>query len=194
MGPTLPHLKLFALSLAVLATAACGGSEPRATTTPTPVAATVPGTECGAALQQTDQGRQHLADVNHAYSQHPATSGPHLPLPLPPRPAVYTGPVPEARAVHNLEHGYVWVYYQPSGRDALSAPVVAALAEAVPGERKVLMAPYPELPAGSSLDFAAWDELAHCGSTVTAGEALAAFHAFVVAFREGPLAPEPAAR
>jgi len=55
------------------------------------------------------------------------------------------------------------------------------------------MAPYPELPAGSSLDFAAWDELAQCGSTVTAGEALASLHAFVAAFREGPLAPEPAA-
>ena len=183
-------LALCALSLAVLTAASCGGSDRGASTAPTPVVAGAP---CGASLQQPDQGRQHLADVNHAYPQHPATSGPHYPVPLPPRPAVYAGPVPEARAVHDLEHGYVWVYYQPSGPDALSATVVTALSEAVSSERKVLMAPYPELPAGFSLDFAAWDELAQCVREVTAGEALAALRAFVAAYREGPLAPEPAA-
>lgn len=193
MGPTVRHLSLCALSIAALTVASCGGSDPGSSTTPRPVEATAAGARCAVTLRQPDHGRQHLADVNHAYTQHPATSGPHFPVPLPSRPAVYTGPVPEARAVHNLEHGYVLVYYQASGPDALSPTVVAALTEAVGPERKVLMAPYAELPAGSSLDFAAWDELQACGREVTAGEALAAFHAFVAAYREGPLAPEPAA-
>jgi len=99
----------------------------------------------------------------------------------------------EARAVHNLEHGYVWVYYQPAGADALSAPVVDALRSAATGQRKVLLAPYPQLPAGAALDFAAWDELQQCGRGVTAGEAIATLGAFVTAYREGPLAPEPGA-
>ena len=194
MGPSLRRLTVSALLLAALAAASCGGSDPGAAQGRPPVAASASGGQCGAAIRQPDQGRQHLTDLNHAFSQHPATAGPHDPVPLPPSPAVYTEPVPEARAVHNLEHGYVWVYYQPSGSDALPAELVAALTAAAPGERKVLMAPYPRLPAGAALDFAAWDELQQCGAGVTAEEALATFRAFVATFREGALAPEPAAR
>lgn len=175
----------------MLAAASCGGSDPGAAPGNPPVTATASVARCGAAIRQPDQGRQHLSDVNHTYPQHPATSGPHYPVPLLPSPAVYTAPVSEARALHNLEHGYVWVYYQYSGSDALPAALVAALTAAVPGERKVLMAPYPQLPAGAALDFAAWDELQQCAPAVTTGEALAAFRIFVATYREGPLAPEP---
>ncbi len=192
-GPTLRFLILSAVLLATLAAASCGGSDPGAAPGSPPVTATASGAQCGAAIRQPDQGRQHLDDVNYTYPQHPASSGPHYPVPLLPSPAVYTAPVPEARALHNLEHGYVWVYYQSSGSNALPAALVAALTAAVPGERKVLMAPYPQLPAGAALDFAAWDELAQCAPAVTAGEALAAFRTFVATYREGPLAPEPTA-
>jgi hypothetical protein len=178
----------------------CGGPDPAPASTPVPAASTplspsqsAAAAACGAAAQQADQGHLHVADLNQTYTQHPATSGPHYPVPLPPLPSVYTAPVPEARAVHNLEHGYVWLYYQSAGADALSSPVIDVLRVAVTGQRKVLMAPYPQLPAGAALDFAAWDELAQCGRGVTAGEAVAKLAEFVAAYREGSLAPEPGA-
>jgi len=192
---------LLLVVLALLGAASCGGPDPAPTDTSVPTPTPPPvapspsaaAAACGAAAQQADQGHLHVVDLNQTYAQHPATSGPHYPVPLPPQPAVYTAPVVEARAVHNLEHGYVWVYYQPAGADALSAPVVDALRSAATGQRKVLLAPYPQLPAGAALDFAAWDELQQCGRGVTAGEAIATLGAFVTAYREGPLAPEPGA-
>ncbi|GAC1654851.1 MAG: hypothetical protein NVS9B1_06760 [Candidatus Dormibacteraceae bacterium] len=148
---------------------------------------------CDSAATQSDRGNPHINTIAHDYADHPATSGPHFPVPLPPQPAVYTAPWPESRAVHNLEHGYVLVYYRAAGTAALPEPVVAALAAAVPGQRKVLMAPYADLPAGKALAFAAWDVLQLCSSEVTVDEARAKLTAFVGAHRESPVAPEPRA-
>lgn len=187
------------LTIALLG-AACGGPDPTpaATTAPietaTPVAQSPrPSLGCEAAAQQADQGHVHVVDINQSYTLHPATSGPHYPVPLPPQPSVYTTPVPEARAVHNLEHGYVWVYYRDSGADALSPGAIDVLRAAATAQRKVLMAPYPQLPVGVTLAFAAWDELQQCGGGVTATQAVASLGSFVNAYREGPLAPEPGA-
>src|SRR5688500_3549588 len=44
----------------------------------------------------------------------PVTAGRHS-SPLPPDPSVYEQPIPEANAIHNLEHGYVIVYYADGG-------------------------------------------------------------------------------
>jgi Protein of unknown function (DUF3105) len=192
------HLLLLLLTLALLV-AACGGPDPTpAATAPAETTAPVaqspsPAPGCGAVALQADQGNVHVIDINQAYTQHPATSGPHYPVPLPPQPSVYTTPVPEARAVHNLEHGYVWVYYRDSGAAALSAGAIDALRTAATAQRKVLMAPYPQLPDGVTLAFAAWDELQQCGSGVTATQAVASLGSFVNTYREGPLAPEPGA-
>jgi len=67
---------------------------------------------------------------------------------------VYDQPVPVERAVHNLEHGAVWITYQPSlpqsevsqlrafaGRQSVIAPAGAA------GSRYLDLTPYPGLPA-----------------------------------------------
>jgi hypothetical protein len=194
------RILLLVLTPALLGAASCGGPDPAPAGAAAPAVTSAPAVpsptsapSCGGVALQADQGHLHVVDLNQAYAQHPATSGPHYPVPLPPQPAVYTAPVPEARAVHNLEHGYVWVYYRASGPDALSAGAIDALRSAVPAQRKVLMAPYPQLPAGVALDFAAWDELQQCGSAVNAGEALSNLGAFVNAYREGALAPEPGA-
>jgi hypothetical protein len=66
---------------------------------------------------------------------------------------VYDKPVPAERAVHNLEHGAVWITYQPSlpqsevtqlraffGRQAVLSPAGAG------GSRYVDLTPYPGLP------------------------------------------------
>jgi uncharacterized protein DUF3105 len=193
------HPLLLLLTIALLG-ATCGGPDPAPAPTSAPVVTTAPVAQspspapgCGAVAQQADQGRVHVNDINQTYRQHPATSGPHYPVPLPPQPSVYTVPVPEARAVHNLEHGYIWVYYRDSGAAALSAGALDALRAAATAQRKVLMAPYPQLPDGVTLAFAAWDELQLCGSGVTATEAVANLGSFVNTYREGPLAPEPGA-
>ncbi len=67
---------------------------------------------------------------------------------------VYDKPVPAERAVHNLEHGAVWITYQPSlpqsevnqlraffGRQTVLSPAGAG------GSRYVDLTPYPGLPA-----------------------------------------------
>lgn len=67
---------------------------------------------------------------------------------------VYDKPVPAERAVHNLEHGAVWITYQPSlpqsevnqlrtffGRQTVLSP------GGVSGSRYVDLTPYPGLPA-----------------------------------------------
>jgi len=68
---------------------------------------------------------------------------------------VYDKPVPTERAVHNLEHGAVWITYQPSlpqsevtelraffGRQAVLSPAGAGS-----GSRYMDLTPYPGLPA-----------------------------------------------
>jgi hypothetical protein len=67
---------------------------------------------------------------------------------------VYDKPVPTERAVHNLEHGAVWITYQPSlpksevnqlraffGRQTVISPGGAS------GSRYIDLTPYPGLPA-----------------------------------------------
>ena len=185
---------LGALSLAILLVpvAACGGpaAGPNAAATPTEVA-TSAASACDATAKMPDLGHDHINTLTHEYPQHPATSGPHYPVWITPPPQVFSTPLVEVRAVHNLEHGYVIVYYATGGEAALPAPIVTALAARVNGQAKVLMAPYAAMPTGKSLAFAAWDELQLCGPGVTAGDASAALAKFVAAFREGPLAPEP---
>ncbi len=137
-------------------------------------------------------GGLHLAPgASYTYDQHPATSGYHDPNPLPADPHVYTSPVPETNAVHNLEHGYILIYYRADGTDALPADVVARLASLARSETKVIMAPYPDLPTGTSFAVAAWNKLWECPPTVSADQARTITSGFIGAFRATTNAPEP---
>jgi hypothetical protein len=128
---------------------------------------------------------------SYAYARHPATSGYHDPVPLPPNPKVHAEPLVETRAVHNLEHAYVIVYYRVGGPDALPQTTVDALAGYVRSQSRMLMAPYPDLPKGVALALAAWNKLQTCPSSVAAGEALTITQGFVAAFKGTSNAPEP---
>lgn len=55
------------------------------------------------------------------YTVTPPVGGPHDPIWM--NAGVYTAPVPSERAVHNMEHGAVWITYDPN----LPASQVAAL-------------------------------------------------------------------
>jgi hypothetical protein len=120
----------------------------------------------------------------------PATAGPHS-SPLPPEPAVYEQPIPEENAVHNLEHGYVLIYYAAEGPNALADPIRSQLEDVAGGENKVLMAPYPEL--ANSFDLVAWGKLQTCTPPEDADpeDAATAAEFFISQFRSGGLAPEP---
>ena len=146
---------------------------------------------CTPVEQQPDRGRGHLQPgQTTTYARHPATSGTHDPAPLPPSPAVYTSPVPEQNAVHNLEHGYVVVYYRAHGTAALPKGVLGSLTELADSESKVIVAPYTRLARGTALALLAWDELQQCPNTVTASHATGLAESFIDRFRGGGRAPE----
>ncbi|MFL5768084.1 MAG: DUF3105 domain-containing protein [Actinomycetota bacterium] len=125
------------------------------------------------------------------YARHPATSGYHDPSPLPFEPKVYTRPLVETRAVHNLEHAFVIVYYRQVGRDALSKDVVDALATYVRSQDRMLMAPYPQLPQGAALALTAWNKIQTCPASVRVDQARTIAAGFTEAFRGTSNAPEP---
>jgi hypothetical protein len=94
---------------------------------------------------------------------------------------VYTAPIANEHAVHSLEHGAVWITYDP---DKASKADVAALTKLVDGNPYRMLSPYPGLKSPISLQ--AW------------GERLFVDHAsdsrvkrFLDLFTSGPQAPEP---
>lgn len=74
------------------------------------------------------------------YPQTPPAGGEHSPVWL--NCGVYTQPVPNENAVHSLEHGAIWVTYDPS----LSAADLAALRAQLPSTYAIL-SPYEGLPS-----------------------------------------------
>jgi hypothetical protein len=120
----------------------------------------------------------------------PVTAGRHS-TPLPPEPAVYEQPIPEENAIHNLEHGYVVMYYAAEGQNALADPIRSRLEDLANGEEKVLMAPYRGLT--DSFDLVAWGKLQTCSPPQDADpdDAATVGEYFISQFRSGGLAPEP---
>jgi Protein of unknown function (DUF3105) len=120
----------------------------------------------------------------------PATNGRHS-SPLPPEPAVYDQPIPEENAIHNLEHGYVIIYYAAEGENALAEGIRNELEDYASGQTKVLMAPYEGL--ANSFDLVAWRKIQTCdpGADASGGDAVTVAESFVQQFRAGGLAPEP---
>jgi len=74
------------------------------------------------------------------YPQTPPAGGEHNPTWL--NCGVYNKPVPNENAVHSLEHGAIWVTYDPS----LSAAELATLKSKLPSTYTVL-SPFKDLPA-----------------------------------------------
>ena len=148
----------------------------------------------GEVEEPADEGARHLQpnDAPPQYGTVPAASGPHSPGTLPAEPKVYQQPVPEISAVHNLEHGYVLVYYRAQGDGALPEPVVAELEDLVEGESEVIMAPYEGLPEGTNIAFVAWTRLQ--SGQVPAGaepdDVTLVARAFIEEYRNGAAAPE----
>lgn len=130
------------------------------------------------------------------YETTPATYGIHSAATYQ-GPAVISNPVDpvlETSLVHNLEHGYVVIYYRPTGEGALPAEVRTDLADLADSEDKVLLAPYPRLQEGQTLTLTAWAKLQQCPEIEPdEGDAvLSVTRGFIEQFRGGGDAPEPA--
>ncbi len=127
-----------------------------------------------------------LHDPPYEYDQHPATSGHHTdPLPR----GVQGAPMRDQNVVHNLEHGYVAIYYRDG---ALPSDVVKALQDVTNARGEVVMGAYGQLPDGVDLAFGAWNRLQTCpaGPDLTAPRARTIATGFIDAFQNTNIAPE----
>ncbi|MDI9938907.1 DUF3105 domain-containing protein [Rhodococcus sp. IEGM 1351] len=93
-------------------------------------------------------GNHIQAPQRVAYDQSPPFGGAHDQYWATCTGIVYPEPIRTENAVHSLEHGAVWVAYNP---DLLGADDVTALASNVDGKPYTLMSPYPSLDAAISL-------------------------------------------
>ncbi len=96
--------------------------------------------------------RYHFAaPARVAYDRYPPVGGPHDPTWAACDGVVYDTPVRDEMMVHSLEHGAVWIAYNP---DTIAAADLADLTALVPQVGYLLMSPYPGLNTPLSLQ--AW--------------------------------------
>ncbi|RZS68449.1 uncharacterized protein DUF3105 [Agromyces ramosus] len=90
-------------------------------------------------VQTFDNTSTHVEGIVD-YPQTPPAGGPHNPAWL--NCGVYSEPVPAENAVHSLEHGALWVTYDPSISDA----ALESLRSVLPSTY-VILSPFDDLPA-----------------------------------------------
>jgi hypothetical protein len=164
-------------------------------TRPIPQAAIAAAKAAGCSTVQTPAssapGNQHLAPgADYTYTEHPATSGFHDPSPLGIPPRVYPAPIPETKAVHNLEHGAVIIYYRSSGDGSLSQATIDRMTTIANASHNTILAPYDQLPDATALAFAAWNKLQTCPASVSGPQATTIAKGFLEAFLCTGNAPE----
>jgi Protein of unknown function (DUF3105) len=99
------------------------------------------------------QGGMHtLPGQRVAYDKHPPLGGAHDEVWAACNGIVYTRPVRTEHMVHSLEHGALWIAYDPK---ALTEPDIATLAAKVDGQPYLMLSPYPDLDQPISLQ--AWN-------------------------------------
>jgi len=130
-----------------------------------------------------DQARDHVeGSVQYENAaQQPPTGGKHSGVAQ--RCQVYTEPIANENAVHSLEHGAVWITYNP---DTLSDKDLETLTEKVEGETHQMLSPYPGLR--SKLSLQAWGEQVFVDSVDDKR-----VDQFLKLFTEGPQTPEKGA-
>lgn len=91
----------------------------------------------GAQSYEYEAGQHVTTSVD--YEQSPPVGGPHDPVWADCTGTVYDVDIRHENAVHSLEHGAVWITYDP---DQVSDADVATLAELVEGESGRMLSPY----------------------------------------------------
>jgi len=93
-----------------------------------------------------EPNRNHANGVLH-YDASPPVGGDHAPVWADCTGTVYANPIASENAGHSLEHGAVWITYQPG----LDTAQVTALGKLVTGQDRLLLSPYPGLKTKISL-------------------------------------------
>ena len=102
----------------------------------------------GIATQQY-QGGQHVLGVQQvAYTNSPPYGGAHDGFWAACNGVVYPNPVRSENLVHSLEHGAVWITYNPG---QVSGAALESLRARVEGQPYTVMSPYPGLDSAISL-------------------------------------------
>jgi hypothetical protein len=114
------------------------------------------------------------------YAQTPPVGGDHSPVWL--NCGIYDKPVPNENAVHDLEHGAVWITYRPD----LPKADVDKLKDVVGTQTYITMSPFEGLPA--PVVASAWGK-----QLKLTGAGDARLRAFIKEYKQGPQTPEPGA-
>jgi hypothetical protein len=130
-------------------------------------------------IESFDVPSQFHSEGNVAYAQNPPVGGDHWPVWQ--NCGFYSSPIPSELAVHSLEHGAVWITFQPD----LPAAQVDRIRKLTVGDGYVLSSPYPGLP--SRVVASAWGRQLRLDSADDSR-----LDQFIKAFRQGPTAPERA--
>lgn len=135
---------------------------------------------------QTDAASLAAADPATLYADRPATSGQHLPSVA--LSGVYDEQVDPRLLVHNLEHGYVNVYYSPDAPGEQVEALKAFARERIDGPHpKMIVSEYGEpLPDEANFATVAWNHRQLCSDF---DEGI--LTAFIDQWYEGEEAPEP---
>src|SRR5919202_2841111 len=127
----------------------------------------------------SDLSRNHV-EGTVSYPQNPPVGGDHNPVWQ--NCGFYSSPVQNEHAVHSMEHGAVWITYQPD----LPSDQVEVLRNLAHEYTYILVSPYPDLPTpvvasalGKQLKLDSAND--------------PRLEQFVSAFKEGPQTPEPGA-
>lgn len=148
-----------------------------ASPSPTPAAQLALG-QCTPVQNFPSQGGTHISpgESHPAYNSNPPNSGWHWANPQDWN--IYTTPQVQEQLIHNLEHGGIVIQY----RDLPPADL-QQLTSLVERDRiHMVLAPYPDLPAGANVALTAWTHLQLCN-----GVDENAIRLFVTAYRDkGP--------
>ena len=124
-----------------------------------------------------EQGHQ---EGTIGYAQTPPVGGIHNPVWQ--NCGVYTEPIASENAVHSIEHGAIWITYQPD----LPAEQVAQLQNLTRQSSYRLLSPYPGLP--SPIVASAWGYQLKVETADDPG-----LQQFFQRYEQNPLGPEPGA-
>ncbi|AFR48484.1 MULTISPECIES: DUF3105 domain-containing protein [Gordonia] len=102
----------------------------------------------GVTKRYYEAARHVTADQRVAYDQSPPFGGPHDEIWATCTGVVYPNPLRSENAVHALEHGAVWITYNP---DTISPEDLDYLKQLVRGEQYLFLSPYPGLDKPLSL-------------------------------------------
>ncbi|WP_219419847.1 DUF3105 domain-containing protein [Pseudonocardia nigra] len=133
----------------------------------------------GVRIEKIPRGEHVPPGDEPGYASRPPVGGPHATSWAACSGVVFPDPVRDADAVHSLEHGAVWITYDP----ARTTPVtLEALTGRVRGDPYLFLSPYPGLDAPVSLQ--AWGH-----RLVLDAPEDSRFEQFIMALRDNPYTP-----